>query len=115
LARLHGLVDHRQKLAGLDGPELRRIIEDNPVVEELVGLAWEAAARTASDDKRYLLSLDPPHITLLVLIGQKVGRRRRFAPRILRAAPKAGALTKLRNQPRWPPRVVERPGRVDTT
>lgn len=91
-----------EELAGLDGPELRRIVEDNPAVAELVGLAWEEAARTASDDKRYLLAqvaasalrgdttagqvdrlpfllrpvlaLDPPHITLLVLIGESVDR-----------------------------------------
>lgn len=87
-----------EDLAGLDGPELRRVVEDNPAVAELVGLAWEEAARTASDDKRHLLAqvaasalrgetvpekvdrlqfllrpviaLDPPHITLLVLMGR---------------------------------------------
>jgi hypothetical protein len=87
-------------LAGLDGRELRRIVEDNPAVAELVGIAWEAAARTASEDKRYLLAqvaaaalrgdstpeqidrlqfllrpviaLDSPHITLLVLIPEFV-------------------------------------------
>jgi hypothetical protein len=31
-------------------------VEDNPAVAELVGIAWEAAAMTAADDKRYLLA-----------------------------------------------------------
>jgi hypothetical protein len=92
-------------LADLDGAALRRIVEENPAVAELVGIAWEAAARTASEDKRYLLAqvaasalrgdtlpeqvdrlpfllrpvlaLDPPHITLLVLIPEHVDRTRR--------------------------------------
>jgi hypothetical protein len=107
-----GISDRRQKqaaawgkdleeLSGLDGIELRRVVEDNPAVGELVGIAWEAAAKTASEDKRHLLAqvaaaalrgdttpekidrlqflirpvlaLDPPHITLLVMIGQEVG------------------------------------------
>ena len=45
-----------EELAGLDGSELRRIVEDNPAVAELVGLAWEEAARTAAEDKRHLLA-----------------------------------------------------------
>ena len=43
-------------LAGLDGPELRRVVADNPAVAELVGIAWEAPARTAEDDKRSQLA-----------------------------------------------------------
>jgi hypothetical protein len=85
-----------EELADLDGPELRRTVEDNPAVAELIGIAWEAAARTASEDKRYLLAqvaaaalreddsavldalgfltrtviaLDPAHIKLLVITG----------------------------------------------
>lgn len=89
-----------EELAGLDGPELRRIVEDNPAVAELVGLAWEEAARTAAEDKRHLLAqvaaaalrgdtapeaidalplllrtviaLDSPHIALLAVIAQSV-------------------------------------------
>jgi hypothetical protein len=85
-----------EELADLDGPELRRVVEENPAVAELIGIAWEAAARTASEDKRYLLAqvaaaalreddladidaigfltrtviaLDPAHIKLLVITG----------------------------------------------
>jgi hypothetical protein len=85
-----------KQLSGLDDEQLRRLVEDNPVVAEIVGRAWEAAAETASQDKRRLLAkvaaaaisgdaaaqvvelqlllrtvteLDPPHITLLVAIG----------------------------------------------
>jgi hypothetical protein len=86
-----------ERLAGLEHEDLRRIVEDNPAVAELVWTAWEAAADTASLDKRRLLAkvaaaavrgdadadvdelqfllrtviaLDPAHVTLLVLIGQ---------------------------------------------
>jgi hypothetical protein len=45
-----------EELAGLEREELRRIVEDNPAVAEIVGDAWEEAARTASDNKRYLLA-----------------------------------------------------------
>jgi hypothetical protein len=103
-----------EELAGLDGPKLRRIVEDNPAVAELVGLAWEAAARTASDDKRCLLAqvaaaalrgdtapekvdrlpfllrpvlaLDPPHITLLVVIPQVFDTTGQPANRLTRSA-----------------------------
>jgi hypothetical protein len=85
------------ELSDLEPQELRHLVEDNPVVTEIVSLAWEEAARTASDDKRYLLAqvaaaalrgsttpdqvealqfllrtvtaLDPPHVTMLVIIG----------------------------------------------
>jgi hypothetical protein len=87
-----------QELAGVDSEELRREVEANPVVGEIVGLAWEKAAETASVDKRRLLAkvaaaalrgdatpgeidaqqlllrtvtaLDPIHVTLLVIIGR---------------------------------------------
>jgi hypothetical protein len=87
-----------EELAGLDREELRRIVEENPAIAELVGIAWEAGAETRSVDKRRLLAkvaasalrgdstpdqveplqfllrtvaaLDPPHVTLLVVIGQ---------------------------------------------
>jgi hypothetical protein len=89
-----------KELSGLSEEELRRLVEDNPVIAEIVGRAWEAAAETASDDKRRLLAkvaaaairgdaaaevdelqlllrtvieLDPPHITLLVAISQHGG------------------------------------------
>jgi hypothetical protein len=85
------------ELSDLELQELRHLVEDNPFVAEIVSLAWEEAARTASDDKRYLLAqvaaaalrgsttpdqvealqfllrtvtaLDPPHVTMLVIIG----------------------------------------------
>lgn len=87
------------ELAELDSAELRRLVEENPALAELVGTAWEVAARTASEDKRRLLArvaaaalrgdatpeqidglqllvrtvdeLDPLHISLLVTIGVK--------------------------------------------
>ena len=104
-----GIADHRlrqaetwgntvQELTQLEPEELRRVIEDNPAAAELVGQVFEAATRTGSEDKRYILArvaaaalsgdttpekidrlqflarpviaLDPPHITLLVLIGE---------------------------------------------
>jgi hypothetical protein len=85
-----------EELAGLDGLELRRIVEENSAVAELIGIAWEEAARTASEDKRNLLAkvaatalrgddaaeidalgfltrtviaLDSAHIKLLVITG----------------------------------------------
>jgi hypothetical protein len=85
-----------EELTGLTDLELRRVVEDNPVVAEIVGRAWEAAVETASHDKRRLLAkvavaairgyaaaqvdelqfllrtvieLDPAHVTLLVAIG----------------------------------------------
>jgi hypothetical protein len=93
------------ELSGLEAEELRAVVEDNPAITEIVGLAWEEAARTASEDKRYLLAkvaaaalrgegipvqvdilqfflrtvmaLDPAHIALLVIIGtDKDGRSR---------------------------------------
>ena len=94
--------DQVQDLAGLTLVELRRRVEDDPEVAELVWTALEAVARTASDDKRYLLAqvaasalrghttpgqvdalplllrtvvaLDSPHVTLLVTIGQSADR-----------------------------------------
>jgi len=85
------------ELADLDSQNVRHLIEDNPVVAEIVGRAAEEAVQTASDDKRYLLAqvaaaalrgdatpgqvqalrylertviaLDPADLTLLVVIG----------------------------------------------
>jgi hypothetical protein len=98
-----------EELAGLDDIELRRIVEDNPVVAEIVGRAWEVAAETASEDKRRLLgtvaaaalrgdanaevedlqfllrtviALDPAHVTLLVLIGTPRPGRGQMAGRM---------------------------------
>jgi hypothetical protein len=87
-----------QELTSLEPEELRRAIEANPAAAELVERAFEAATRTGNEDKRYILArvaaaalsgdttpetidrlqflarpviaLDPPHITLLVVIGQ---------------------------------------------
>jgi hypothetical protein len=89
-----------KELSGLEDEELRHVVEDNPVVAEIVGRAWEAASETASQDKRRLLAkvaaaairgdadaqadelqlllrtaieLDPPHVTMLVAVGQAPG------------------------------------------
>jgi hypothetical protein len=84
-------------LTDLEPEELRRVVEDNPVIAEIAGIAAEEAARTASEHKRYLLAqvvaaalrgnttpgqldallylartmaaLDPADLTLLVIIG----------------------------------------------
>jgi hypothetical protein len=84
-----------QELAGLPPLELRQVVEDNPVIAQMVDLAWQEAARAASEDKRRLLAkvvaaamrgdadaakvdelqfllrtvmvLDPAHVSLLVL------------------------------------------------
>jgi hypothetical protein len=45
-----------KELSGLDDQQLRHVVEDNPVIAEIVGRAWEAAAETASQDKRRLLA-----------------------------------------------------------
>jgi hypothetical protein len=85
-----------QELADLTPLELRQVVEDNPVIAQMVDLAWEEAARTANADKRRLLAkvvaaalrgdtdadvdalpfllrtvmaLDPGHVTLLVIIA----------------------------------------------
>jgi hypothetical protein len=85
------------ELADLESEDVRHLVEDNPVVAEILGRAAEEAARTASDHKRYLLAqvaaaalrgdatpgqinallylertviaLDPADLTLLVVIG----------------------------------------------
>jgi hypothetical protein len=86
-----------EELTDLEPEELRRTVEDHPVIAEIVGIAAEEAARTASDHKRYLLAqvvaaalrgdatpgqvdallylartviaLNPADVTLLVVIG----------------------------------------------
>jgi len=97
-----------EKLAGLTPEELRRTVEDNPVIAQMVDLAWEEAARTASEAKRRLLAkvvaaaiagdadaevdphpfllrtaieLDPAHVTLLVAVGQAGGNIEYMAAR----------------------------------
>lgn len=97
-----------KELSGLTDLELRRAVEDHPIIAELIGRAWEAAAETASEDKRRLLAkvaaaslrgdadadvddlqfllrtviaLEPAHITLLVLIGTLGRGRRQVAER----------------------------------
>jgi hypothetical protein len=95
-----------EELSGLSHEELRRTVRDNPAFAELVWHAWEAAADTASLDKRRLLAnvaaaalrgdaeaevdaqqlllrtvtaLDSIHITLLVIIGRLEDRDTRFS------------------------------------
>jgi hypothetical protein len=85
-----------EELTSLTGPELRQIVEDNPVIAQMVDLAWEEAAKTTSENKRRLLAkvvaaairgdaaaevdphpfllrsvmaLDHGHVTLLVLVA----------------------------------------------
>jgi hypothetical protein len=85
------------ELADLESEDVQQLVEDNPVIVEIVGRAAEEATRTASDDKRYLLAqvaaaalrgdatpgqinallylertviaLDPADLTLMVIIG----------------------------------------------
>jgi hypothetical protein len=45
-----------ERLSGMTTQELRQVVEDTPALAELVGVAWEEAARTASEDKRRLLA-----------------------------------------------------------
>jgi hypothetical protein len=96
-----------KELSGLSDEELRRLVEDNPVIAEIVGRAWEAAAETSSHDKRRLLAkvasaairgdaaaaqvdelpfllrtviaLEPSHVTLLVAILMPREGRGQFA------------------------------------
>jgi hypothetical protein len=49
-----------KELSGLSDEELRHVVEDNPVVAEIVGRAREAGADTASQDKRRLLERSRP-------------------------------------------------------
>jgi hypothetical protein len=95
--QFQGWAEMLEELTDLEPDELRRTVEDNPVIAEVVGIAAEEAARTATDDKRYLLAqvvaaalrgdatpgqvdallyltrtvaaLDPADLTLLVIIG----------------------------------------------
>jgi hypothetical protein len=95
--QFQGWADMLGGLTDLEPEELRRTVEDYPVIAEILAIAGEEAARTASDEKRYLLAqvvaaalrgdatpgqvdallylartvvvLDPADITLLVIIG----------------------------------------------
>jgi len=95
--QLQGWAEMLEELTDLQPEELRRTVEDNPVITEIVGIAAEEAARTATDEKRYSLAqvvtaalrgdatpgqvdallyltrtvaeLDPADLTLLVIIG----------------------------------------------
>lgn len=95
--QLQGWAEALEELTELEPEELRRTIEDHPVIAEIVGIAAEEAARAASDHKRYLLAqvaaaalrgdatpgqvndllylartvimLDPADLTLLVIMG----------------------------------------------
>lgn len=95
--QFQGWAEMLGELTDMEPEELRRTVQENPVIAEIVGMAAEEAARTASDDKRYLLAqvvaaalrgtatpgqvdallyltrtvaaLDPADLTLLVIIG----------------------------------------------
>jgi hypothetical protein len=85
-----------EELGERDDDEIRRLVSSNPAIAQLVGDAWEEAAKTAAEEKRWLLAhvavaamsstddaairelpfflrtivaLEPPHVRLLVLIG----------------------------------------------
>ena len=45
-----------EEASALGPDEIARVVADNPSVAELVGAAWEQAARTANEDKRGLLA-----------------------------------------------------------
>jgi hypothetical protein len=100
-----------EEITGLEPDELRRAVEADPALAELLWRSLDAAAETASDDKRHLLAqvaaaalrgdttperidrlqflmrpvlaLDPPHITLLVVIGKLIGDHVSEANRVL--------------------------------
>jgi hypothetical protein len=120
-------------MAGLDSMELRREVEANPIVGEIVGLAWEVAAETASVHKRRLLArvaanalrggaeaevdaeqlllrtvtaLDSIHITLLVIIGRLEDRDTRASNAEERRAERAAM------EAEWPsaPDLMDRSG-----
>jgi hypothetical protein len=44
------------ELSGLTADEIRRAVESTPVIAEIVGTAWEMAARSADEEKRRLLA-----------------------------------------------------------
>jgi hypothetical protein len=95
--QFQGWAEMLEELTDLEPEELRRTVEDHPVIAEIASIAAEEAARTASDHKRYLLAqvvaaalrgdatpgqvdallylartvaaLDPADLTLLVIIG----------------------------------------------
>jgi len=95
--QFQGWAEMLEELTDLEPGELQRTVEDNPVIAEIFAMAAEEAARTATDDKRYLLAqvvaaalrgeatpgqvdallyltrtvvaLDPADLTLLVAIG----------------------------------------------
>ncbi len=45
-----------QELSGLTPDQLQSIVEDTPAIAELVGTAWESAARSAAIEKRWMLA-----------------------------------------------------------
>lgn len=45
-----------EDVSGLTPDELRSVVEEFPMIAELVGMAWESAARTAGEDKRTMLA-----------------------------------------------------------
>ncbi len=85
-----------ESLSDLTPGDIHRVMEANPVIAEMVGVAWETAAQTATEEKRWLLArvvveamkgpddaevdklpfllrtvvaLEPAHMRLLVFIG----------------------------------------------
>jgi hypothetical protein len=96
-----------ERLSGMSTEELRLTVEASPELAELVSLAWEEAARTASENKRRLLAkvvaaalrgdsdalvdaapfllrtviaLEPAHVTLLVVIATRAAPEARHVP-----------------------------------
>jgi hypothetical protein len=95
--QFQGWAEMLEELTDREPEELRRTVEGNPVIAEIVAIAAEEAARTATDNKRYLLAqvvaaalrgdstpgqvdallyltrtvvaLSPADLTLLVVIG----------------------------------------------
>jgi hypothetical protein len=114
-----------EKLSTATTAEIQRILEDNPVVAELVARAWEAATLAAAEASRQLLArvaaeaiknpndnpridelsfiertlaaLEPPNLQLLVIIGTPRPGTGQFANTCLE-----GYLTPADLAERWP-------------
>ena len=109
-AQFPGLLE---ELSSLSDDQLRNIVEDNPAIAELVGTAWESAARTAAEDKRWMLAkvvaaalsfttteqvdpyaqlvrtvsvIEPPEMRLLALLARPTVRAGRWAGTALEGA-----------------------------
>src|SRR5947207_3428434 len=58
-----------EELSGLDEGQLTALVEDNPTIAELVGVAWEEAWRTSAERKRWLLA----RVVARVIKGETAG------------------------------------------